>query len=129
MTSPVVEKLLPCDSIVRRINSILSQDHRIQAAYLLGSIVSGRLHPQSDIDLALLPETPKSISIMDRLSLATRFQNELSYVFDIGVLGTHDLIYATQAILHGECIYYRDRFKKDLFAATCLAFYFESVFN
>ena len=123
MKNPVDEKVLAYDSIVRRINLVLRQDDKIEAAYLLGSIVSGRLHPHSDIDLAILPDPPKSYSTLDRLFLAARLQDELPFKVDIGILGTHDIIYAAQAIFHGDCIYFRDRFKKDMFAATCLALY------
>ena len=49
-------KQLSCEAIAEKINSILIRDARIVAAYLLGSIVSGRLHAQSDIDLAILPD-------------------------------------------------------------------------
>ena len=111
--------------ITEKINSVLSQDSRIVAAYLLGSIVGGHLHPQSDIDLAIFPDSPKSYLVSDRLLLAARLQDELPLEIDIGIMGTHDLIYSTQAIVHGQCIYSRDRFKKDLFAATCLALYAE----
>jgi hypothetical protein len=38
------------DDGISKKNSILILDDRIEAAYLLGSIVSGRLHDQSDID-------------------------------------------------------------------------------
>jgi predicted nucleotidyltransferase len=117
------EKSLGYALIVSKINTILRQDDRIEAAYLLGSIVSGRMHPQSDIDLAVLPDLPKSLGTMDRLKLSARLQDELPYDIDIGILGTHDLIFAAQTILHGQCIYFRERYKKDLFAATCLALY------
>lgn len=119
------EKQLSFEAIAEKINSILIHDNRIVAAYLLGSIVSGRLHPQSDIDLAILPDPPKSFSTRERLSLAARLQDELPLEVDIGILGTHDVVFSAQAILHGECIYFRDRFKKDLFAATCLSLYAE----
>jgi predicted nucleotidyltransferase len=109
--------------ISEKINSILIQDTRIVAAYLLGSIVSGRLHAESDIDLAILPEPPNVFKTIDRLALSARLQDEMPLEVDIGILGLHDLIYSTQAIIHGRCIYFRDRFKKDLFAATCLALY------
>ena len=119
------ERHLSHELIADKINPILTRDTRIVAAYLLGSTVSGRLHPQSDIDFAILPDPPKSFSTLDRLFLAARLQDELPYEVDIGILGTHDVIYATQAIIHGRCIYSKDRFKKDLFAATCLALYTE----
>ena len=118
-------KSITFDEISKKINSILILDNRIEAAYLLGSIVSGRLHDQSDVDLAILPNTPNSFSTIDRLSLASRLGEAVPYEVDIGILGTQDVIYASQAILHGHCIFFRDGFKKDLFAATCLALYVE----
>ena len=90
----------------------------------MGSIVSGRLHHQSDIDLAILPNTPVAFSTIDRLSLSFRLREALPYEVDIGILGTQDVVYASQAILL-HCIFFRDEFKKDLFAATCLALYVE----
>ena len=63
--------------ITEKINSVLIQDTRIVAAYLLGSIVGGRLHPQSDIDLAIFPDPPKTYPTSDRLLLAARLQDEL----------------------------------------------------
>ncbi len=112
-------------TVSEKIRAIIKQDEKIQAAYLLGSIVHGNFHPHSDIDLAILPIVPKSYSTMDRLMLASRLKDELDREIDIGILGTYDLIYSSQAILQGECIYYRDRFAKDLFAATCLSLYFD----
>ena len=83
--------------LAEKINPILVRDDRIEAAYLLGSTVSGRLHPKSDIDLAILPADPTTpLSIMNRLSLSACLQDELANDVDIGILGTHDLIYATQ---------------------------------
>lgn len=118
-------KSITYGEISKIISSILILDNRIEAAYLLGSIVSGRLHDKSDIDLAILPNPPASFSTIDRLSLASRLREALPYEVDIGILGTQDVIYASQAILHGHCIFFRDGFKKDLFAATCLALYVE----
>lgn len=117
------ENFFNCESVARKIRPILQKDRRIVAAYLLGSVVSGRLHAQSDIDLAILPHPPKSFTTMDQLYLSAAVQEELPYEADIGILGTHDLIYSTQAIIHGRNIFVRDKFKKDLFAATCLSLY------
>lgn len=117
------EKSINCESAARKIVPVLQKDQRIVAAYLLGSVVSGRLHAKSDIDLAILFDPPKSFTTMDQLYLAAAIQEKLPYEVDIGILGTHDLIYSTQAIIHGRCIFARDKFKKDLFAATCLSLY------
>lgn len=126
----VDNKAMPKDAhtittVENKIRPLLHQDDKIQAAYLLGSTIYGRLRPDSDIDLAILPIVPKSYSTMDRLMLASRLQSELDREIDIGILGSHDLIYASQTVLHGKCIYYRDRFARDLFAATCLSLYYE----
>jgi hypothetical protein len=74
--------------------------------------LSGNFHPQSDIDLAFLPTIPYSFSTFDRLSLSARLQDELSYEIDIGIMETHDVIYAALAILHGHCIFSRDRYQE-----------------
>ena len=95
------------------------------AAYLLGSVIHGSMHSDSDIDLAILPVVPRSYTTMEVLGLASRLQDELDYEIDVGILGTHDLIYSSQAILRGKCIFERNEYEKDLFAATCLSLYLE----
>ena len=127
----IPEESFDCESAARKIRPVLQKDQRIIAAYLMGSIVSGRLHDDSDIDIAILPDAPKTFDTMDRLYLSAAIQDELTLEADIGILSTHDLVYATQAIVYGKCIFVRDKFKKDLFAATCLSLYaqfkFESI--
>jgi predicted nucleotidyltransferase len=114
---------LTLEDITGIIKPIAERDVRIEAVYVLGSVASGRVHPKSDIDLAILPVTPKALSTFDQLTLTAQLEDHLSYVVDIGLLGTHDVVYAVQAIVNGVCIFTRDRFKRDLAAATCLALY------
>jgi len=121
--NPVEAAHLPYELIVEKIKSVLIQEKWIDAAYLLGSIVRGAMHPHSDIDLAILIDPVESVSTFDRLLLTAQLQNELSFNVDIGIMGSHDVVYAAQAILHGDCIFFRDQFKKDMFAATCLSLY------
>lgn len=129
MFKMIPEEFFNWESAARKITPVLQRDQRIVAAYLLGSIVSGRLHAQSDIDLAVLPDPPKSFTAMDRLYLAAAIQDELPLEADIGILSTHDPVYSSQAIVRGKCIFVRDKFKKDLFAATCLALYAQLKFE
>lgn len=103
----------------------LKQDPRIIAAYLMGSVLKAHFRIDSDIDLAILPAPDKEISLMARLELASELSAILDHPVDIGLLDTQDLIYAKEAIVKGECIYCRDKYARDLFAATALSLYLE----
>jgi predicted nucleotidyltransferase len=72
----MMKKTLTINTVSEKIKPILHQDQKIQAAYLLGSIVHGNFHPHSDIDLAILPIVPKSYSTLPILMLASRLEDE-----------------------------------------------------
>ena len=110
------EKLL---AIKRR----LEQDGRVLAAYLLGSAVSGRMRPDSDLDLALMTMPDAEMSSLDRIALAAELGLDLGIVVDIGELSSKNLVYAKEAILTGRRIFTRDLFQADLKACTLLGMY------
>lgn len=103
----------------------LQQEPRIVAAYLMGSVLTPRFRKDSDIDLAILPAPGSEISLMARLEMAAELSAVLDHPIDIGILDTQDLIYAKETILKGECIYCRDPYARDLFAATALSLYLQ----
>ena len=107
------------------LSATLKKDPRIIAAYLMGSVLNAHFRKDSDIDLAILPAPGKEISLMTRLDLAAELSTILYHSVDIGLLDTQDLIYAKEAIVKGECIYCRDKYARDLFAATALSLYLE----
>ena len=73
----------------------------IAAAYLLGSAATGRLRPDSDIDIALLPTSKQTISLKTRLALAGRLELRLGRTIDIGTITDHNLVYTYEAITKG----------------------------
>ena len=73
----------------------------IAAAYLLGSAATGRLRPDSDIDIALLLDSKQSISLKTRLELAGRQELRLGRTIDIGIITDQNLVYAYEAITKG----------------------------
>ena len=112
-------------SEVKKIAEGLEKDERISAAYVLGSAVTGRLWTDSDIDLALLPAPGHSLSHLDLLHLGSELGTCCSRPVDLGILSTHNLIYAKEALLQGECLFCKDQYYHDLFVATALGLYLE----
>jgi predicted nucleotidyltransferase len=108
--------MLDLTSIARQ----LDRDQRIQAAYLLGSAVSGRLRTDSDLDIAILPAAGTPWSARDTVELATDLSLIARRNVDLGVLSSQNLVYAAQALLTGERFFCRDEFQTDLAAATLL---------
>ncbi|WP_051564347.1 type VII toxin-antitoxin system MntA family adenylyltransferase antitoxin [Desulfovermiculus halophilus] len=113
------------NSEVKEIADCLEKDERISAAYALGSAVTGRLRGDSDLDIALLPTQGRSFSQMDLLHLSSQLRAYCSRTVDIGILSTHNLIYAKEALLQGECLFCKDQYFHDMFVATALGLYLE----
>lgn len=101
----------------------LEQDKRVLAAYLLGSAASGRMRPDSDLDLALMTMPDVKLPPLDRIALAAELGLEVGIVVDIGELSSGNLVYAKEAILTGRRIFTRDSFQTDLKACTLLGMY------
>ena len=99
----------------------IDRDRRILSAYLLGSAVSGRMRPDSDLDIAVLPvATAGLLSQVDIAELSATLSLAAGRTVDVGVLSSRNLIYASEAILKGERFFCRDVFKADLAAVTLL---------
>ena len=112
-------------SEVKKIADNLRKDKRISAAYALGSVLTDRLCADSDIDIALLPAPGYSLSQMDLLLLSSQLGTCCPRPVDLGILSTHNLIYAKEALLQGECLFCKDQYFHDLFVATALGLYLE----
>ncbi len=96
-----------CDAfraIAEQIGFILKDYGEIAAVYLLGSVVTGRLRDDSDIDIALLPVDQQVLSMKSRLELAGLLEAKLGRTIDIGIIDARNLIYASEAILRGKRI-------------------------
>ncbi len=108
--------MLDLSCIKEQINS----DPRILSAYALGSAVSGRMRPDSDLDIAILPAAGVLLSQVDIMELSAALSLAIGRNVDLGVLSSHNLIYSSEAILKGERLFCRDAFQGDLAAATLL---------
>lgn len=91
-------------TIAKLASSELRNYPEIAAAYLLGSAITGRLRDDSDIDIALLPANRQNISMRSRLELSGILETKLGKTVDIGIISSHNLIYASEAILTGNRI-------------------------
>jgi len=109
--------------VIERIISFLKKDTRILAVYLLGSAGAGRLRPDSDIDLALLPVSGRHIDEFERVKLAADIALEIGREVDIGVISSNNLVYAKEALLGGKRIFVRDVQATDNAVATLLGMY------
>ena len=99
----------------------IDHDRRILSAYVLGSAVSGRMRPDSDLDIAVLPvATAGLLSQVDIAELSAALSLAAGRTVDLGVLSSRNLIYASEAIFKGERFFCRDTFQADLAAATLL---------
>ena len=101
------------------------KDTRILTVYLLGSALTGNMRPDSDIDLAIMPEHGVRIDPLERLE----FANDLAYKFersvDIGEISSANLVYSREALLKGLVIYQKDHEKNALYRANLLGMYIQ----
>jgi len=108
----------------------IDRDPRILSAYVLGSAVSGRMRPDSDLDIAVLPvATAGLLHQVDIAELSATLSLAAGRVVDLGVLSSRNLIYASEAILKGERFFCRDTFQADLAAATLLGLFIQFNFE
>jgi predicted nucleotidyltransferase len=91
-------------AIVQQVTFVLKHHSGIAAAYLLGSVTTGQLRDDSDIDIALLPADGHVLSVQSRLELAGLLETKLGRKIDIGIIKSSNLIYASEAILKGQRI-------------------------
>ncbi len=101
----------------------IEKDSRILAAYLLGSLVSGGMRPDSDIDIALLAYPGQRFSALERAELGSTLAFEIGREVDIGALESINLIYAKEAILNGRRVFERDLAAADRAEAALLGMY------
>jgi len=103
--------------------SHLSGQRRVAAAYLLGSAAEGRLRPDSDLDIAVLPVTPDGFPLADQLSLGAELSRIAGREVDLGVLTTRNLVYAKEAVTRGRLIFDGDHTATAMFEMYALSMY------
>lgn len=113
---------LPKQTLIQ-LKALLWQDERIAAAYLLGSAASGRMRPDSDIDVAILPMKGLPFTSLDRAELAGRLSYELGRSVDMGLLSSANLVYSRQVLEKGTRLFMKDPLYVQLMETTILSMY------
>lgn len=99
---------LQSQPIIQSLISFLETQPSVLAAIVFGSVASGRLHAESDLDLALLfddANVPDGFAVLDlRATLEQYARRDV----DVVVLNGASPILAFQAVKHGQRISVRD---------------------
>ena len=95
----------------------------INAVYILGSAVTGKLRFDSDIDIAILPVGGNRLSLDQFSDIIAELTMQLGYPIDLGIVSSMNLIYAREAILKGKRIFTRNKQQVELAEATFLGLY------
>ncbi len=98
---------------VSRLVAALLRKGSVLAAYLHGSILNETFREESDIDCALLLHAPCSLSDVEQLHWAGQLSGVVGRRIDLGIISTHNLVYAMQAISKGELLFCRNAVEKD----------------
>lgn len=114
-------------SVAAKIRPALTDCEEIVAAYLFGSVASGCMRPDSDIDIALLLD--QEATPFDPKKVHERLTSSLSRVLrgDVHLLILNDASYLarTQVFSKGELLYVRDRGQLARFRMTSFALFAE----
>lgn len=82
----------------------------IQAVYLFGSAVTGRLHAESDLDLAIVPRP--GADELPRLDILTDLARAGFCRVDLVILDTNDIVLKHEVVCHNRVIYQTEDFDR-----------------
>jgi predicted nucleotidyltransferase len=93
-----------------RLPYIFKQYPDIQAVYLFGSTVTGRLHAESDLDLAIVPR--RGAGELPRLDILTDLARAGFCRVDLVILDTNDIVLKHEVVRHNRVIYQTEDFDR-----------------
>lgn len=70
-------------TLVSNIRNVLKKDGRVAAAWIFGSMTSGRAKPDSDVDIIIEFNNRKKYSMFDLLDIAHNIENEIDRKVDL----------------------------------------------
>ena len=111
------------ENVLSAVAAYLSSRLSVSAAYLLGSAAEDRLRPDSDVDIAVLPQHGRSLPTQERLALAAELALIVGRNVDLGVLSMANLVYAKEAVARGRLIFERDHLITAQFEMYTLSMY------
>jgi len=92
-----------------------AKDDQIDAAWLFGSIVRGRNHESSDVDVAVLPRRGVVIDAVTRLDMAVELGARIQRNVDLVFLDTAGELLAAQVLRSGIRVFVRNPTRVHLF--------------
>ena len=115
-------------SKLRRVFPRILEHQPVILAYLYGSVITGRMTPFSDLDVALL--TDEDLSPLDRLKLTLRVQLDLADQCDIPnadvrIINDAPLVFRGRVVCDGVLVYARDEQERIEFETTTRLRYFD----
>ncbi len=116
--------------IKEKIKSELIQIMREEVvfAYVFGSVISGRLHPQSDVDIGVYLRQPPG-SLDDKLAFIRKVAAAFNRDVDVIFLNDADIIISMQILTNGELLINNDNERLVLFKASKLGEYADFKFS
>jgi uncharacterized protein len=95
---------------IRSLKDVFQRYPQIQAVYMFGSMGSGKMHPESDLDLAIVS---RSMTLKKKkLQLLTEFAS-LGYCdVDLVFLDTEDIVLKYEAVRQNRLIYVTPNFDR-----------------
>lgn len=112
--------------LIIQIKQALSKESKIELAYVLGSVVSGRARVDSDFDLAVVVDDVSKIDYKHVYNLISHisFPKDL----DLSIVDrSFSPLFLFQIINTGECIYQTSEKNKTLFEAFALKNYYDTA--
>ncbi|GIV99691.1 nucleotidyltransferase domain-containing protein [Roseiflexus sp.] len=95
---------------LERLTDIFKKYPDIHAVYLFGSTVTGRLHAESDLDLAIVPRP--GADELPRLGILTDLACAGFCRVDLVILDTNDIVLKHEVVRHNRVIYQTEDFDR-----------------
>ena len=94
----------------KRLSKVFKKYPEIQAVYLFGSVASGNVHQESDIDLAIIPDTKKLRK--QKLAILTDLAREGFSNVDLVYIGKEDTVLQYEAVRQNIVVYETSAFDR-----------------
>ncbi len=108
---------------LERLHAIFAGYPEIQAVYLFDSAVTGRLHQESDLDLAIVARTPDLRA--RKLDLLTDLARQGFCDVDLLFLDEADIVTQYEAVRHNRLIYEAEDFDRGALYARVVGRYLD----
>ncbi|RME13509.1 MAG: nucleotidyltransferase domain-containing protein [Ardenticatenia bacterium] len=113
------------ENIRQELHTFFAQQEAITLAYLFGSFAEGRAHVASDVDIAILCETPLTFHQYD--ALQTQIQLIVKRPVDLVLLDNVPLDFQYAVLASGQCLYERDRATRVEYEAKVAGLYQDAL--